>query len=94
MEKGIKKVHVFISGKVHGVFFRAGIRDLASNLGINGFVKNLPDGRVEAVFEGNEGSVNEMIQFCRKGPSGAEVTDIKVFEEKPENSLEDFEILY
>lgn len=62
-----KRAHVYVSGRVQGVFFRATTRDEARSRGITGWVKNLPDGRVEAVFEGEEKKVQEMIDFCHEG---------------------------
>ncbi len=75
------RVHVFISGRVQGVFFRSSTKDKADELGISGWVKNLSDGRVEAVFEGEEGSVKKMIEWCRKGPEYARVDDMEVISE-------------
>jgi acylphosphatase len=72
------RVHVYVSGMVQGVFFRYETRRLAQELGVNGWVRNLPDGRVEAVFEGEGSLVNKMVEFCRRGPPGARVTDVKV----------------
>ena len=72
------KVHVFVSGRVQGVFFREETRHLAENLGVNGWIKNLPDSRVEAVFEGEEKDVEMLVEYCRHGPSRAKVTAIDV----------------
>lgn len=94
MEKGMKRVHVFINGKVHGVFFRANIMDLAVNLELNGFVKNLDDGRVEAVFEGEEEAIDEMVKFCKKGPVGAKVEGVELKEEQFKGEFSEFEIAY
>lgn len=72
------RAHVYVSGRVQGVFFRYETRSLAQELGVKGWVRNLPDGRVEAVFEGEETLVKKMIDFCGRGPPGARVTDVKV----------------
>ncbi|MEM2478473.1 MAG: acylphosphatase, partial [Thermoproteota archaeon] len=72
------RAHVYVSGRVQGVFFRYETKSLADRLGVKGWVRNLPDGRVEAVFEGEEETVMKMIEFCKKGPPGARVTDVKV----------------
>lgn len=69
--------HIFISGRVQGVGFRYFIRRNAEALGVNGWVRNLPDGRVEAVFDGNADLVNELIERCKKGPSASFVKEIK-----------------
>ncbi|MBL7048102.1 MAG: acylphosphatase [Nitrospira sp.] len=73
----IKQLHLYISGRVQGVFYRASTRDMAVRLGLKGWVRNLPDGYVEAVFEGTEDELQEAIQWCQKGPPGAHVLDIK-----------------
>ncbi len=75
------RVHVFISGRVQGVFFRSSTKDKAEELCVSGWVRNLTDGRVEAVFEGEEGSVKWMIEWCRKGPEYAKVDDVEVVSE-------------
>jgi acylphosphatase len=72
------RAHVYVSGRVQGVFFRYETKGLADELGVKGWVRNLPDGRVEAVFEGEEELVRRMVEFCKKGPPGARVTDVKV----------------
>jgi acylphosphatase len=72
------KAHLFIDGMVQGVFYRAFTRDLANNLGLNGWVRNLHDGRVEVVFEGEKGLIEKAVKVCYIGPSGARVSDIDV----------------
>ncbi|MCS7138524.1 MAG: acylphosphatase [Crenarchaeota archaeon] len=86
------RAHVYISGRVQGVFFRYETKNLADELGVKGWVRNLPDGRVEAVFEGEEGLVKKMIDFCKRGPPGAKVTDIKVEWEDYKGEFERFSI--
>ena len=88
------RCHVFVSGKVQGVFFRANTRDLALLLGINGFVRNLSDGRVEAVFEGDKEKIEKMIEFCKEGPPGAIVEKIDVNWEEYKGEFKDFKIIY
>ena len=75
---GKVRAHLFISGRVQGVFFRACTREEAQKYKITGWVKNLWDGRVEAVLEGEEGAVQSMISWCHSGPSHAAVTDVSV----------------
>jgi acylphosphatase len=87
----VKRVHVLIKGKVQGVGFRASTRRRAKNLELAGWVKNLDSGEVEAVFEGSKESINEMLDWCKKGPSLAKVVDVKVEDEEPE-VLESFEV--
>jgi len=88
----MKRVHVYVSGVVQGVFFRHHTLETAMELGVNGWVRNLPDGRVEAVFEGEASSVDMMIAFCRRGPSGAHVTDLKLREESYKGEFKGFSV--
>jgi acylphosphatase len=76
-------VHIFISGKVQGVGYRFATKQQAQKLGINGWVSNLPDGRVEAVLAGDRSAVQQMIQWCRLGPTAAVVKNVIVEEIEP-----------
>jgi acylphosphatase len=67
------EARIVVSGRVQGVFFRASTRDAAVRCGVRGFVRNLPDGRVEAVLQGERGAVETVIAFMREGPPGARV---------------------
>ncbi len=67
---------MLITGRVQGVFFRASTRDMADGLGLKGYVRNLPDGSVEAVFEGLREQLEKAVDWCRKGPPGAVVTHV------------------
>lgn len=78
------RAHVFVSGKVQGVGFRATTRREASQHGVDGWVRNLADGRVEAIFEGPEDAVEEMIEFCHEGSRAARVEDVEVSYSLPE----------
>jgi acylphosphatase len=78
-----KRVRVVVSGDVQGVGFRWTCRQVASAAGVAGFVRNLPDGRVEAVFEGSADGVNAMVEWCRRGPRWASVTSVDIREESP-----------
>lgn len=75
-----------VEGRVQGVFFRDSARREAQRLEVTGSIANLPDGRVEAFFEGSEGSVTEMIDWCYEGPAYAEVTQVTVTDEEPEGT--------
>jgi acylphosphatase len=88
------RAHVYISGFVQGVFFRYETRVLAEKLGLKGWVRNTRDGRVEAVFEGDKRKVEEMLNFCHRGPPGARVTGVEVKWEKPRGEFSSFEIRY
>ncbi len=87
-------VHIFVSGRVQGVFFRQNTKQQAQSRGVKGWVKNLDDGRVEAVFEGEESAVKALVEFCRKGPRGAVVTDVQVEWTPFKGEFEDFDIAY
>jgi acylphosphatase len=87
----VARVHVFVSGDVQGVFFRAETRRQARELGLAGWVRNIPDGRVEAVFEGPPEAVERMVAWCRQGPTHAEVREVEVRRENPEG-LTDFDV--
>ena len=87
------RARVLIRGLVQGVFFRRQIVDLARRLHVVGWVRNLPDGRVEAVAEGEKERLNELIQFCRVGPSGARVKDIQVDWSESKGEFRSFKII-
>ncbi|HEX5821250.1 MAG TPA: acylphosphatase [Solirubrobacterales bacterium] len=82
---------VVVGGRVQGVFFRDTTRRRAEALGVTGWVRNAADGTVEAVFEGEPGPVEQMVDFCRQGPGRAEVSSVEVTDEAPEG-LTGFEI--
>jgi len=88
------RAHVFISGRVQGVFFRTNTKEEADRLGVLGWVKNLPDGRVEAVFEGNREKVEEMVNWTSKGPIWAKIDDFSVTWEDYTGEFSNFEIRY
>jgi len=84
---------VIVRGRVQGVAFRAATREAARRAGVEGWVRNLADGGVEAAIEGDPAAVATLLAFCRVGPSWAEVEDIEVFDEAPLGES-DFEIRY
>jgi acylphosphatase len=88
-----KRAHVYIKGRVQGVWFRASTKEVARKLGLKGWVRNLSDGRVEAVFEGEEDKVMQAVEWCHEGPPGAAVADVEVLYEEPQGE-EDFHIRY
>lgn len=90
----MKRVRVLISGKVQGVFFRAYTEEEANRLGVKGWVRNLPDGRVEAVFEGEDEAVDKMIAWCHRGSPHSKVTQVEVIEEPYTGEFKDFRIRY
>ncbi|MFW6017816.1 MAG: acylphosphatase [Halapricum sp.] len=87
------RAHVFVSGRVQGVFFRATTREEARQYGVDGWVKNLDDGRVEAVFEAPRADVEAMVEFCHEGSPQARVENVEVEYEQP-RGLDGFEIRY
>jgi acylphosphatase len=70
--------HVYVEGDVQGVGFRASAWNVARRFGVNGWVRNVSDGRVEVIIEGEKDSVEKMVGWCNKGPSGSYVTNMKV----------------
>jgi len=72
------RTHVYVSGRVQGVLFRSETQDEARRQDITGWVRNLADGRVEAVFEGEKDKVEALVEFCRRGPPGARVSKVDV----------------
>lgn len=82
---------ILARGEVQGVFFRDSTRSEAEAAGVAGWVRNVSDGSVEAVFEGEAGAVERMVEACRRGPGRAEVSSLDVTEEEPEG-LEGFEV--
>jgi len=86
------RVHVLIKGDVQMVNFRYYTKEKADEFGLKGWVKNNEDGSVEAVFEGDEKKIEEIIKFCKKGPNSARVDDVKITEEETEN-LQEFKII-
>jgi acylphosphatase len=87
----VTRKRVVVSGRVQGVFFRDSTRRRADAAGVAGWVRNTPDGTVEAVFEGDEAAVEEMVEFCRGGPGRAEVSSVEVTDEETEG-LSGFEV--
>ncbi len=92
MEKVRAKIR--ISGFVQGVFFRASTRDVARRLGLTGWVRNLPDGSVEALFEGEKEKVEEVVRWCHNGPPGASVTEVNEEWLEYKGEFSNFEIRY
>ena len=87
----MKCIHLVVSGRVQGVFFRDNTRRKAIALGLKGYAKNLPDRNVEVVAEGKEDKLKELIEFIRKGPGVAMTENIEITRKEPEN-FKNFEI--
>ncbi len=88
------RARIFIMGRVQGVFFRSEIRRRAKKRNLKGWVRNLMDGRVEAVFEGEEEAVKELVSFCKQGPPAARVTRLEVDWETYTGKFKDFKVRY
>jgi len=87
-------VHLLVSGKVQGVFFRQSLKVVAKNNNVLGWVRNLKDGRVEAILEGDNKSINSVIEWTRIGPANSRVDDIEVSNEEFKNEFSTFDVLY
>jgi acylphosphatase len=94
MDVDRKRAHVYISGMVQGVFFRAKTRNEALRSNVTGWVRNIADGRVEAVFEGKPENVDRVVGWCRVGPGLAVVERVEVIEEPYSGTFKDFSIRY
>ena len=87
-----RKVHIIVSGRVQGVGFRYSTHNKAKELNINGWVKNTFDGKVEAMLEGDENNIREMLSWCSKGPSMAFVSNIEILEQPYIEEYKEFTI--
>jgi acylphosphatase len=90
----MSRLHVWVRGRVQGVFFRESTRQTAIRLGLHGWVRNLPDGRVEAVFQGDDGACGKALEFVRRGPPSAHVHEVDTRWEDDEEDFADFRIRY
>lgn len=88
------RAHIFISGRVQSVSFRGNTQKEAQKLGVTGWVRNLPDGRIEAILEGEKEKVEEMIKWAKRGPFWAKVNDFEVEWQEYQGEFNDFEIKY
>ena len=88
------RAHAYVNGRVQGVFFRSETQNEAVSRNVTGWVKNLPDGRVEAVFEGEKQDIEEVIEFCKRGPRGARVTKVDVQWQNFTGEFQNFRIKY
>ena len=89
-----KQVHVKISGKVQGVWFRASTKQQAEQIGITGWVRNTSDGKVEAVFQGTKDQIDEMIRWCHQGPTLSHVEHIEITDNENAKTFDTFTIKY
>ncbi len=89
----MKRVNVVVTGDVQGVFFRSFIRQNALDLGVNGYVRNKSADKVEAVFEGKDKDVDDLVKLCKKGPAGAKIKNVQVKEERYLNEFLGFNVV-
>lgn len=90
----MKRVRIYVSGRVQGVFFRAETQKTATSLKLNGWVRNMEDGRVEVLLEGEDSSMDRMVAWCHQGPPAARVDHVDVLEEPFTGTLSGFRISY
>lgn len=91
-DQDLERAYVYVSGRVQGVFFRDSTREEAERLGLSGWVSNLSDGRVEAVFQGPSEDVRQMVRWCEEGPSHADVEDVQAEFEGADEDLQGFQV--
>jgi len=89
-----QRVHIFVKGKVQGVFFRQTTKTRAEKKNVTGWVRNLKDGRVEAILEGQDVDVSEVVEWSHRGPANAMVEDVQIINEKYKGEFSKFDILY
>lgn len=87
-----RTIRLLIAGRVQGVWFRASTRRVATDLGLQGWVRNLPDGRVEATAQGPDSQVESLVEWCHQGPPGSRVGQVEVFEVEPIDAPPGFEV--
>ena len=93
-KNGMARAHVFVSGRVQGVSFRWYTQRKAQELGLTGWVRNLWDGRVEVIFEGEEKAVRDAVAWCHSGPPSASVDDLEIKYETPSGEFNGFRVTY
>ena len=89
-----QRIRIIVTGKVQGVFFRQALKVMARKNDVFGWVKNLKDGRVEAVLEGDEEKVSRLIEWAHGGPANARVEDVEIRNEKFTDEFSKFDVLY
>ena len=88
------RTHIIVSGRVQGVYFRGYTKSEAQKYNVNGWVRNLPDGQVEAVFEGEKEDLEKLLKSVNKGPSYAKVKNLNIQWENFKDEFKDFQIHY
>ena len=90
----LKRIHIFVTGRVQGVFFSQSTRVMAIKNNVNGWVSNLDDGRVEIVAEGEESNINALADWCKTGPANSREDEFELSEETSTGEFENFEDRY
>ena len=90
----MKQIHIFVTGRVQGVFFRQSTRVIAIKNNVNGWVRNLDDGRVEIVAQGQEQDIDNLSNWCKTGPANSRVDEFDSKEESIAEEFENFEVRY
>jgi acylphosphatase len=89
-----QRVRLFVTGKVQGVFFRQALKVMAKKNNVLGWVRNLKDGRVETILEGEDIDVSHVVEWCHAGPANARVEDLDIINEKFTGEFSKFDVLY
>ena len=89
-----KRIHIFVTGRVQGVFFRQSTRVIAIKNNVNGWVSNLDDGRVEIVAEGQKQNIENLVNWCKTGPANSRVDEFELLDENYTDEFENFEVRY
>ncbi len=90
----LKRIHIFVTGRVQGVFFRQSTRVMAIKNNVNGWIRNLDDGRVEIVAQGKERDIDNLTNWCRTGPANSRVDEFELKIESITEEFENFEVRY
>ena len=90
----LKRIHIFVTGRVQGVFFRQSTRVIAIKNNVNGWVRNLDDGRVEIIAEGEIQNIDAFVDWCKTGPANSRVDEFELSEENSTDEFENFEVRY
>ena len=89
-----KRIHIFVAGRVQGVFFRRSTRVMAIKNNVNGLVRNLNDGRVEIIAEGETQNIDNLVTWCKTGPANSRVDEFKLLDEDFIGEFENFQVKY
>ncbi len=90
----LKRIHIFVTGRVQGVFFRQSTRVMAIKNNVNGWVSNLDDGRVEIIAEGDESNINALAEWCKTGPANSRIDEFELIDENSTGEFKIFEVRY